>query len=282
MLETSSRDLAVFRKFYACLVTATYGVTDPRIVSAFATVPREDFLGPGPWKIAIEGTYIETPSANPALLYQDIVVALIAERGVNNGEPSLHARSLGAVGVSEGEHVLQIGVGGGYYTAILAELVGAKGHVTAIEIDDGLAERAKHNLRHRPNVEVLCRSGAEGPLPRSDVIYVSAGATEPLRVWLEALAPKGRLIFPLTPGRGYGGMLLVTRGRRRRSFAARLIGRVGFIPMIGGQDERAVAGLAAVFKSGGLEAVRSLHLDTPPNDTCWYSGRDWWLSTEEG
>lgn len=269
------------RTLYARIVTATYGVTDPRVISAFATVPREDFLGPGPWQVMIDGTYITTPSANPALLYQDVVVALIAERGINNGEPSLHARSLGAVSVAAGEHVLQIGVGGGYYSAILTELVGAKGHVTAIEIDDGLAARAKHNLRHRPNVEVLCRSGAEGPLPRSDVIYVSAGATEPLRVWLEALAPKGRLIFPLTPGHGYGGMLLVTRGRRRRSFGARLIGRVGFIPMIGGQDERAVAGLSAVFKAGGIEAVRSLHLDTPPNDTCWYAGRDWWLSTEE-
>ncbi len=270
------------RTLYARIVAATYGVTDPRIIQAFATVPREDFLGPGPWQVSVEGTYITTPSANPALLYQDIVVALIAERGINNGEPSLHARSLGAVSVAEGEQVLQIGVGGGYYTAILAELAGTKGHVTAIEIDPDLAARAKHNLRHRLNVEVLCRSGAEGPLPRSDVVYVSAGATEPLRPWLDSLAPKGRLIFPLTPGRDYGGMLLVTRGRRRRSFAARFIGRAGFIPMIGGQDERAVAGLAAVFKSGGLESVRSLHLDTPPGDTCWYAGRDWWLSTEEG
>jgi len=42
-----------------------------------------------------------------------------------------------------GEHVVHIGAGVGYYTAILAKLVGAEGRVTAIEFDAELAARAK-------------------------------------------------------------------------------------------------------------------------------------------
>jgi protein-L-isoaspartate O-methyltransferase len=38
--------------------------------------------------------------------------------------------------------VAHVGAGLGYYSAILAEVVGSTGEVTAIEIDPGLAERA--------------------------------------------------------------------------------------------------------------------------------------------
>jgi protein-L-isoaspartate(D-aspartate) O-methyltransferase len=63
-------------------------------VDAFATVPRERFLGPG----------------------------------------------------LRGDHVVHVGAGTGYYSAILAEMVGRTGRVTAIEIDPLLAARAKENL----------------------------------------------------------------------------------------------------------------------------------------
>ena len=45
-------------------------------------------------------------------------------RGINNGQPSLHGKSIAALELKEGEMVVQIGAGAGYYTAILAELVG--------------------------------------------------------------------------------------------------------------------------------------------------------------
>ena len=121
-------DLEAHRKHYSQLVT-TIGRVDPtntRLISAFANVKREDYLGPGPWKIRANSTYIVTPTENPAFLYQDVLVALKSDDGLNNGQPSLHARCLDKLEISAGDTVIHIGTGTGYYTAILAELAGSK------------------------------------------------------------------------------------------------------------------------------------------------------------
>ena len=268
------------RRLYAALVTLKVGVEDPRIERAFHDVKREDFFGPGPWRVragAGEG-YVETPSADPALLYQDVLIAIVAEQGLNNGEPSLHARCLNAVSPQVGETVLQVGVGSGYYTAILAELVGPAGRVLAYEIDETLAARARANLRLWPQVELRARSGASGPLPASDIVYVSAGATRPLAAWLHALKPGGRLIFPLTPDEGWGGMLRVQRFAG--GFSAVFVSPVQFIPCIGARDAVTATGLAAAFAAGGAGSVRSLRVGADePDASCWFAASDWWLST---
>src|SRR5205807_3817362 len=62
------------------------------VVDAFATVPRERFVGPGPWQIKSPmrmGDYWTTPDADPRNVYHDALIALDAERGINNGQPSL-------------------------------------------------------------------------------------------------------------------------------------------------------------------------------------------------
>src|SRR5580704_2476498 len=72
--------------------------------------------------------------------YTDDVIGILPKRNLNNGQSSLHAALIAAAAPQPGKHVLHIGVG--YYTAILAELVGATGRVTAIEYDAELAARA--------------------------------------------------------------------------------------------------------------------------------------------
>jgi protein-L-isoaspartate(D-aspartate) O-methyltransferase len=274
------QSLEKFREFYASYITASVGVREPRIVKAFASVPREDFLPPGPWEVRVPNGYVATPEADPALLYQDIVVAIDPSRRINNGEPSLHARCLAAVSPQPGEAILHVGCGSGYYTAILAALAGPNGHVTGLEVVAELAQLAKRNLAHLATVDVECRSGAAAPLPMSDVIYVNAGATEPLRAWLDALLPGGRLIFPLTPGWDYGGMLLVTNRHGNGAFEARFVTKVGFIPCLGAQDEQLRPRLKEAFALSDWKKVRSLRLeDGEPDSSCWFAGRDWWLST---
>jgi hypothetical protein len=42
-------ELAIVRRAYAKQTLAAAGIVDPRLQEAFGAVPREDFLGPGPW-----------------------------------------------------------------------------------------------------------------------------------------------------------------------------------------------------------------------------------------
>ena len=107
---------ANLRSFFARYVATSGRACTPRIERAFAAVRREPFVGPGPWSIFIPGIgYIKTPDDDPAFIYQDTLVALDAARGINIGEPSAHARWLDALELGEGESVLQVGAGAGYY-----------------------------------------------------------------------------------------------------------------------------------------------------------------------
>jgi protein-L-isoaspartate(D-aspartate) O-methyltransferase len=270
---------AAARAFYARLVAGNGGTRDGRIIAAFEAVPREQFVGPGPWPVfALAGGYIETPSDDLAYLYQDVLVGLARDRGLNNGQPSLHARSLAALAPAPGETVIHVGAGTGYYTALLANLVGATGSVIAYEVEGDLAERASANVGGLPNVRILHRSACEGALEPCDAIYVNAGATHPLDSWLDALRPNGRLLFPLTPDEGLGGMLLVTR-RGRSQFAARMVCAAAFVPCIGAREAGMAKRVAAAFAGGNARNVQSLHRGTEPDDSCWLAGETWWLST---
>jgi protein-L-isoaspartate(D-aspartate) O-methyltransferase len=280
------------RIFFSDFITASAGIpkSDRRLADAFASVPRERFVGPGPWKIFTSSGLLETPSDDPAFLYQDVTVSLAADRHINNGQPLLHAICLAALKLAEGHNVLHIGAGTGYYTAILSKLVGSTGSILAYEIEQDLAQRATINLRDYPNVTVYHRSGSLGPLPDCDAIYVNAGATAPLDVWLDALRLSGRLLFPLTPSDspcgapGAGAMLLISRPSTSANpgeFHAQFVSSAIFINCTGARDEGTARKLSAAFKRGNYRNVRSFYRNAPPDETCWFAGNNWWLSTRE-
>jgi len=279
-MTKEAEDLQTFRTFFANLVAANAGValTDQRLRAAFASTPRERFLNAGPWRVITPIGYIETPSADPALSYQDITVALEEQGQINNGQPTLHARCIAALSIQEGEAIVHVGAGTGYYSALLASMTGPKGSVAAFEIEARLAERARQNLADLTNVTVHNRSGSETRLPSADLIYVNAGATAPLRVWLDALSTGGRLLFPLTGARYHGAMLLIKRTEADQ-WEARFVCRAAFIPCDGARDEELGNKLSDVFQTKDIAEVRSLKLNTSPDESCWFAGPDWWLST---
>jgi len=267
------------RRFFADLVTARAGVAaDSELAAAFASTSREQFVGKPPWSVFTSSGYVSTPSDDPAFLYQDVVVSLGAKGPLNNGQPSLHALCLAALAPQKGETVVHVGAGTGYYTTLLAKLVGEAGTVIAYEIDEELAQRAIVNLSQFAHVAVNHRSGAEGPIPECDAIYVNAGSTSPLPVWLDALRPNGRLLFPLTGEDGSGGMLLVTK-HEQESYVARFLCQAQFVPCAGARDESTAKKLTAAFRRGGWDRVTELHRGDAPREPCWYSGGGWWLST---
>jgi protein-L-isoaspartate(D-aspartate) O-methyltransferase len=278
-------ELGVVRRAYAKQVMAAAMVGDERVEAAFATVRREAYLGPGPWPVlrTRPDGYVPTPSDDPVYLYVNQVVGLLTERNLNNGEPSLHAMMITSAALKPGEHAVHIGAGVGYYAAILAELVGATGRITAIELDAGLAERAAANLAELHHVRVVHGNGALIPFDPADVIYVNAGATRPAVVWLDRLKESGRLILPLTasgfPNTDFRQGAVFRIARQGEDFLAKRISAVGIFPCEGTRDPDSQAALAAAFAKGRVEEVRRLYRrDDVPDEDCWVRGKGWSLA----
>jgi protein-L-isoaspartate(D-aspartate) O-methyltransferase len=272
-------DLERYRNYFASFVLGYAGIRDERLWSAFAITARERFAGPGPWRVYTPSGWLQSPTSNPAFLYQDITIALREEGDLPSGRPTVHAACLHALAPRQGETITHVGCGAGYYTAVLAHLVGPSGAISAFEILDDLAARATRNLRDLVQVRVLHRSGAEGPFPTSHIIYVNAGATEIPAAWLDGLHIGGRLLFPLTPEEGLGGMLLITRVDEHR-YSARFIYQLTAVPCIGARDEQSARRLNEDFRRGNLESVKSLRRGFEPHDSVWCRGNGWWLSQD--
>jgi protein-L-isoaspartate(D-aspartate) O-methyltransferase len=277
--SSDSERLEAHRAFYARLVAGRAGVAEgSALAEAFRTTPREQFVGGPPWRILTRRGFVEAPGDDPAFLYQDVVVSLGVD-GLNNGEPSLHAMCIAALRPQTGDAIVHVGAGTGYYTTILAKLVGEEGSVDAYEIEPTLARRAAENLAGVPQVRLHARSGAEGPLPECDALYVNAGATEPLALWLDALKRGGRLLFPLTAEEGSGAMLLITRDEGVE-WPARFLFQAQFVGCVGARDAVESRRLGEAFRHRNWHKVKSLHRDDCPGEGCWLAGPGWWLSTD--
>ncbi|PKR87366.1 SAM-dependent methyltransferase [Pleomorphomonas diazotrophica] len=276
---TKRAGIEEIRGFYARVMAAASKWSDPRLERAFEAIPREAFCPPGPWRLIINGRPIETPSADPTYLYQDVLVALDAVKGINNGEPSLHAAWMGAVAPQAGEAVTHVGAGTGYYTAILQMLVLPSGTVTAFEIDERLAGLARRNLEPMEGVTVVQGDATRQPLPKSDIIYVNAGVAAPPVDWLDALNPGGRLIFPWRPSDKIALTLLVKA--ESGGFTVSPLMRSWFIPCVGASGE-----LTPLRLPQSTEEVRSLRsiwrtTDRTPDATAVAVYPDVWFSSEQ-
>jgi protein-L-isoaspartate(D-aspartate) O-methyltransferase len=283
-------ELAVVRRAYARQMMALAGVEDARVEQAFASIRREDFLGAEPWQLVQWGRDTTLPHNDPACIYQDVVIALAPSRGVNNGSPSLHVKMLHDLAVEPGQHVAHIGAGAGYYTAMLAELVGRDGRVTAFELDETLAARARDNLAAWNNVTVVATDGARAPTEMVDRIYVNFGVAAPAASWIERLGPDGKLLFSLGVPKpearerfprhaARGGALLIER--KPNGYAARWLYPAYYVCAEGelAGDGDAELALHAAFERGGIEFVKSLRWKARIDATrCWYATAQWGLS----
>ena len=263
------------RRSYARALARESASPDPRLEQVFYSVHREDFLPPGPWKLLVEGQFVETPNADPAHVYQNAAIALDVRKGINNGEPHLHAMWIGAAAPHAGEMVTQIGLGMGYYSAILSLLVLPGGRLIGFEINSDLAEITRRNLSAYENVSVVTGDATSLELPPSDLIYVSAAVVEPPEQWLTALRPGGRLIFPWRPTVDVALAMLVKRVAS--GFEVRPLMSCWFIPCAGASSH---SGRLLVPNPSSAQRIRSLQLTRiqAPDESavaiyehCWFS-----------
>ena len=175
-------------------------VSDPRVVAAMASVPREEFL----------------PVEARAAAYRDTAIPL--GRGRAASPPLATGLLLTAADLEPGDRVLLIGAAGGYVAALLAGIVA---HVTAVESDPALLDIARAALAATSNVAMV-----DGALPAGhpasapyDVLMVD-GAVETLPVALLAQVRVG--------GRVVTG--LVEQGVRRLTAGRKTSGGFGLQP----------------------------------------------------
>lgn len=278
-------DLSAARRAYAEELLFTTHMKSPALFAAFDTVPRERFLGPGPWRIKSDwefaAGYWTTADADPRHVYHDVLIALDESLELNNGRPALWAFLFDRLMVTPNESVIHLGCGAGYYTAILAELVGPQGQVTAIDVHNQIAAKAHQALSCYEQVTVVCADAAKTHLKPADVVVASAGATHPLHAWLAALKSGGRLLFPMTATNGPGGMLLVQRFSKEK-LSARFLCGAKFYEFSGARDPEISRRLTTAFMSDGGSGVKSLRCDAHVEDeTCWLHGQGWCLSRRD-
>jgi protein-L-isoaspartate(D-aspartate) O-methyltransferase len=280
-----------FRSLYAALVAAAGRlpglpaghVFQIRLEGAFDAIPRELFLPPGPWLVTSwlaaggPGAYVETPGADPRYIYQDVLVALDKERGINNGQPSAHARFMSAVAPQPGETVVHIGAGTGYYSAILSMLVAPGGRVEAFEVDERLAAAARRNLEAFENVSVTVGDAIRLAIPGAHVIYVNAGLRCPPAHWLKALHPGGRMFLPWFAAREVSIALAIRRAALT-GYAVDPFMPARFIACAGIPED--LSGDKLPNREAAW-ATRALHLasDRPPDATATAIYREMWFSS---
>ena len=195
-----------YRRFYAEEIEQVASLTSAALVEAYARVPREKFLGPPPWHLASAEvralaaaglTQLKYRSTSePRHLYHNVVVTLDRDKDINNGQPSALATWIQALGLKSGHRVYHMGCGVGYYTAIMAEVVGPAGSVVALDAQPDLAARARDNLAAYPCAAAHAGDGAAFDPGPCDAMLINAGVTHPQALWLDRLREGGRMVMP--------------------------------------------------------------------------------------
>jgi len=159
----------------------------PRIIKAFEKIKRIDFL---PDEI---NDLAEMNEALPIGLGQTISQPLTVAFMLEKLEPK------------EGDRILDIGSGSGWTSALLAEIVGPKGKIVAIEIIQDLAEFGKKNVSkysfvEKGIVEFICGDGCKGHKKEApyDRILCSAAACKTIpSEWEKQLKVGGKIVTPI-------------------------------------------------------------------------------------
>jgi protein-L-isoaspartate(D-aspartate) O-methyltransferase len=282
------------RRFYADEVRFAANLHSQPLIDAFAAVPREYFLGPGPWEIgsaesramsAMAGLQMSyTPVTDPRDVYHNVVIALDKASDINNGQPSALARWIDALALKSGDRAYHLGCGVGYYTAIIAEVVGTGGSVIGVDVNPALAARAQENLRGSGNVAIHVADGATFDPGECDAMLVNAGCTHPLPLWLDCLRDGGRLVVPLTMATsttiGAGVMTRITR--RGTAFGIEVVSSLMIYSCVSARDPQREALMRSAMTGGRIMKVKSVRRDAhEAEDTCIVHGAGVCLSSTD-
>ncbi|HVP38515.1 MAG TPA: protein-L-isoaspartate(D-aspartate) O-methyltransferase [Candidatus Saccharimonadales bacterium] len=187
------------------------GIRDERVLEAMGKVPRHEFL-PTPMRYAA---------------YQDR--ALPIGEGETISQPYIVALTCQALQLEPGQHVLDVGSGTGYQTAVLVEMGCV---VWGVEIDPELAAASRARLERLGYRGFEVRSG-DGTLGWAehapfDAVAVAAAAPEVPPALLRQMRDGGRLVAPLGD---YDDQMLVRVVRHGADYERANLTPVRFVPL---------------------------------------------------
>ena len=184
------------------------------VISAMSRVPRELFL----------------PEALKSRAYDDTPLPIGNNQTIS--APHMVAIMCDLLDLQPGMIVLEVGGGSGYHAAVMATMVGPKGHVYSVERMPELVAIARKNLENAgiTNVTMIETDGSVGlaehaPYDRISVAATAPKVPEPLK---QQLRVGGKMVIPV--GRDYQELYLVTR---KNGFSVEEKMGVIFVPLIG-------------------------------------------------
>jgi protein-L-isoaspartate(D-aspartate) O-methyltransferase len=194
-------DTVTARRMMVDCQVRTADVTDSDLIGAMLDVPRERFA----------------PASVAELAYVDNDLPLGSGRALL--KPMVLAKLIQAAHVRGTDHVLDVGCGTGYSSAVLARLAGS---IVALEEDQALAQQAKQALAGTAGSNV---SVVTGPLNAGwaaaapyDVIFLNGSAEVVPEALGRQLKPEGRLVCVFGPASAGKAMIY-------RQIEGQLVGR---------------------------------------------------------
>ncbi len=192
------------------------GISDPDVLEAMRTVPREAFVDPGFQEFAYEDSALAI--GHGQTISQPYIVALMIERAE----------------LQPGDIVLEIGTGSGYAAAVFSRIAV---HVYTIERHAELAKVAQKRFSDLgyDNIDVRIGDGTAG-WPEAgpfDAILVAAGGPGVPYDLKEQLDLGGHLIIPVGSAEEQR-LMKITRVNATR-FEEQDLGGVRFVPLVGEQ-----------------------------------------------
>ncbi len=168
-------------------------IKSPKVKMALLNVPRELFVP--------EESYYQS--------YVDEPLAIPGSQTIS--APHMHAITLSELKLRRAEKVLEVGAGSGILLAYIQEIIGKRGKVVGIEINNHSYNFAKNNLEHAgyKNIILIHGDGSLG-YPKYapyDKIVISAASPDIPKPILEQLKPGGILLIVI--GSPYGEQNLV-------------------------------------------------------------------------
>jgi protein-L-isoaspartate(D-aspartate) O-methyltransferase len=185
------------------------------VIEAFSEINRMDFLPPE----------LESEARSD--------VALPIGYGQTISQPATISTMLELLSAQKGQNILDIGSGSGWTTALLANIAGEDGKVTAVERIKELAEWGKNNVDkykyfEKGLVEFYVADGKLGWLENApyDRILVSAAASEIPTELKKQLKVGGKMVIPV------GDSLIYLEKKSEDDFYEEKYPGFAFVPLI--------------------------------------------------